>query len=46
MRRGIRSIPMPKNATLTQRAAWHKAHAKACACRPIPRGVQAALKKA
>jgi len=27
---------MPRNATLAQRIAWHRAHAKECACRPIP----------
>jgi len=28
--------PMPRNATLAQRVRWHRAHAKHCACRPIP----------
>ncbi len=28
--------PMPKNATTAERIKWHKAHAKHCACRPIP----------
>lgn len=27
---------MPKNATLAQRVAWHRAHQEHCACRPIP----------
>ena len=27
---------MPKNPTLEQRIAWHRAHQKSCACRPIP----------
>jgi hypothetical protein len=35
--------PMPKNPTLEQRIAWHVAHAKACACRPIPASIQRAL---
>jgi hypothetical protein len=35
---------MPKNATLEQRIVWHKAHAKECACRPIPASIKAALK--
>jgi hypothetical protein len=34
---------MPKNATLAQRVAWHVAHQKACACRPLPASVAAAL---
>ena len=28
--------PMPKRASLRQRIAWHRAHAKHCGCRPIP----------
>jgi hypothetical protein len=28
--------PMPKPATLAQRAKWHVTHAKACGCRPMP----------
>jgi hypothetical protein len=27
---------MPAKATLAQRTTWHRAHAKNCACRPIP----------
>ncbi len=38
-----RAHPMPKNATLDQRIAWHVAHAKACDCRDIPAGVRAAM---
>ncbi len=30
-----RANPMPRNATLDQRIAWHLAHAKACGCREI-----------
>lgn len=37
--------PMPKNATMEQRIAWHIQHAEHCACRPIPAGVAAAMKK-
>lgn len=37
------SHPMPKNASLAQRVVWHTAHAKHCACRPIPPSVLAAL---
>jgi hypothetical protein len=37
---------MPKNASLAQRVEWHKEHASACACRPIPSSVQAAIDKA
>jgi hypothetical protein len=31
--------PAPKRATLAQRVRWHVAHAKACACRAMPRTV-------
>jgi hypothetical protein len=37
---------MPKNATMAQRIAWHRAHAKHCACRPIPKTVEAAMRVA
>lgn len=36
---------MPKNPTMEQRMAWHFAHAKACACRPIPESVLRAAKQ-
>lgn len=36
---------MPKNATLEQRVKWHFAHAKNCACRPIPDSIKEELKK-
>ncbi len=35
-----RANPMPKNATLDQRVAWHVAHAKACACREMPESIR------
>jgi hypothetical protein len=35
---------MPKNATEAQRIAWHRAHAVACACRPIPAKLAALIK--
>jgi Bacteriocin-protection, YdeI or OmpD-Associated len=35
--------PMPKNASLAQRVAWHTAHARYCACRPMPKSIVAAL---
>jgi hypothetical protein len=38
--------PMPKNATMAQRVKWHTAHAKACACRAIPKPVAAEISKA
>ena len=31
-----RAHPMPARVTHAQRLAWHKGHAKACGCRPIP----------
>ncbi len=33
---------MPKTPTTAQRIAWHKAHAKACGCRPLPAALRAA----
>jgi hypothetical protein len=27
---------MPKNPSAEERLRWHKAHAAACACRPMP----------
>lgn len=38
--------PMPKNAGLAARVAWHVAHRKACACRPVPPSILAALGEA
>jgi hypothetical protein len=38
--------PMPPRATMAQRIAWHRAHAVQCACRPIPKTVQAAMRRA
>lgn len=35
-----RTHPMPRNATLDQRTAWHLAHEMHCACRPIPANLQ------
>lgn len=32
---------MPKNASLEERIAWHREHAKYCGCREVP----ASLKK-
>ena len=34
---------MPAGASMAQRIAWHVAHVRSCACRPIPRGVAAAM---
>ncbi len=36
---------MPKNATFEQRAKWHLAHAKNCACRPISGKLKDEMKK-
>jgi hypothetical protein len=36
---------LPARATLDERVRWHIAHAKACACRPIPPTIAAALKR-
>jgi hypothetical protein len=35
--------PMPKNATLDQRVAWHLDHAAHCGCREMPQSVKAEL---
>jgi hypothetical protein len=37
---------MPKNATVEQRIAWHRAHQKHCACRPIPSNLLARMEAA
>ena len=37
--------PMPKNPTLEQRIRWHREHAVACACRPIPTRLQEEIAK-
>ena len=34
---------MPFRPTLEARVRWHLEHANACACRPIPKGVQEAI---
>ncbi|HWP05624.1 MAG TPA: hypothetical protein VNN72_07775 [Polyangiaceae bacterium] len=34
---------MPRGAALSQRIAWHVAHAKACGCREMPVSIRAAL---
>jgi hypothetical protein len=36
--------PMPKNANLDQRIAWHLEHIKYCSCRGIPDKLKAAIK--
>lgn len=38
-----KSHRMPKNPTLKQRLAWHKAHEKNCACRPMSAKLRALL---
>jgi hypothetical protein len=35
---------MPPKANLEQRIEWHLAHARACACREIPKTVLAAVR--
>jgi hypothetical protein len=41
-----REHKMPKNPSAQQRLEWHMAHAKACACRPMPASMLAASKRA
>jgi hypothetical protein len=38
-----RANPMPRNATFEQRLAWHREHARECACRQPPGEIAAAL---
>jgi CubicO group peptidase (beta-lactamase class C family) len=35
---------MPSRATMEERIAWHVAHRRACACRPVPATVVAAMR--
>jgi len=35
---------MPAKATTPQRIRWHQAHAKNCACRPIPEKLLALIR--
>ena len=37
---------MPKGASTAQRIAWHREHAKRCACRPIPAALRKQLARA
>jgi hypothetical protein len=37
--------PMPANASLKQRTAWHIGHAKHCGCRDIPDKIKQEIKK-
>jgi hypothetical protein len=34
---------MPVRATLNERIHWHRAHAKHCACRPMPARIVQAI---
>lgn len=35
--------PMPKNPNINQKIQWHVDHARECACRPIPDGINKKL---
>jgi len=35
--------PMPAKPTLRQRVAWHRAHALACGCRPVPESIRSII---
>lgn len=37
--------PMPANASLDQRVAWHVEHAAHCGCRKIPAGILKELER-
>ena len=41
-----RANPMPKNATDRQRAVWHTAHQRFCACRPVPPRIRQLIERA
>jgi hypothetical protein len=41
-----RKHPMPKNPSEAERIAWHRAHARHCACRPVPPKLRALLARA
>jgi hypothetical protein len=45
MRPGINGITMLESPSLEQRVRWHLAHAKACACRDIPRRMIAEMRR-
>ena len=36
---------MPENATTEKKIKWHLAHAKNCACRPIPQKIMNEIRK-
>ena len=36
---------MPKNPSLEQRINWHSAHARNCACRPLPEKLKKEIKE-
>ncbi len=37
--------PMPPNATIEQRIAWHLEHSRHCSCRDIPAKLKEEMKK-
>lgn len=37
--------PMPKNASIEQKIAWHLEHVKNCHCREIPEKLMGEMKK-
>ncbi|RPH69815.1 MAG: hypothetical protein EHM78_13920, partial [Myxococcaceae bacterium] len=32
--------PMPTGSTASDRRSWHRAHARACGCRPVPESLR------
>lgn len=36
--------PMPRNPSLAQRVAWHRGHARHCACQPVPASIRPFLR--
>jgi hypothetical protein len=41
-----RANPMPRKATDRQRAEWHQAHQRYCACRPVPARIRQLIERA
>jgi len=37
--------PMPKRPSLQERIEWHRAHQQNCACREVPKSLEAYFRK-
>jgi hypothetical protein len=36
---------MPKNPSMDARIRWHLQHSRYCGCRPVPKGVEAEIRR-